>query len=147
MKPKQRILLLILGLTLPYMAFVMYVVLRLSPGQPLPKWFPYVCLCYFLGFMLLFPFLRKRVLATAPRMSSEEQKTESVKGARAARRLGYILCIAPAFNLLTGAAFRQPLWTTLLGYSWVGFLIWACFNAAKKMELKARQGQADPLRP
>jgi RsiW-degrading membrane proteinase PrsW (M82 family) len=89
MKPKTRILLLLIGLILPYMVFVLYFASR-SPLEPLPKWFPYVAACYFLGSIFLFPFLRKRVLAGSAPQSAEERKVQSISAARAARRMGYI---------------------------------------------------------
>lgn len=138
MKPKQRILLLFIGLILPYMAFVLYFAMRL-PQHPLPKWFPYVAACYFFGFIFLFPFLRKRVLAGAPPLAPEEQKVQSVSAARAMRRLGYIWLIGPVFYFLSGGPLREPWWVTVVGLSWVGFLSWASFRTARRIDLKARQ--------
>jgi hypothetical protein len=145
MKPKARILLLLIGLILPYMVFVLYFALRL-PQQPLPKWFPYVAACYFFGSIFLFPFLRKRVLAGAPPPSAEEQKVQNVSAARAARRMGYIWWIGPVFFLFSGGPFQQPWWVTVLGFSWVGFLSWASFRVAKKIEAKARQDTVNVVR-
>lgn len=138
MKPRARILLLLIGLILPYMVFVLYFALRL-PQQPLPEWFPYVAACYFFGFIFVFPFLRKRVLTGAPAPSVEEQKAQNVSAARAARRMGYIWWVGPMFYLLSGGPFQEPWWVTVLGFSWVGFLSWSSFRLAKKIETKARQ--------
>jgi hypothetical protein len=144
MKPKARILLLLIGLILPYTVFVLYFALRLP--QPLPRWFPYVAACYFFGSIFLFPFLRKRVLAGAPPLSAEEQKFQNVSAARAARRMGYIWLIGPVYSLLSGGPFQEPLWVTVLGSSWVGFLSWASFRVAKKIETKARQEAVNVIR-
>lgn len=138
MKPKVRILLLLIGLILPYMVFALYFALRL-PQHPLPKWFPYVAASYFFGSIILFPFLRKRVLVGAPSPSAEEGKVQSVSAARAARRMGYIWWVGPVFYLLSGGLFQEPWWATVLGFSWVGFLSWASFRVAKNIETKARQ--------
>jgi hypothetical protein len=138
MKPKTRILLLLVGMILPYMVFVMYFVSRL-PQEPLPKWLPYVAACYFFGSILSFPFLRKRVLSGSPPPNAVEQKVQSVSAARAARRMGYIWWIGPAFYLLSGGPFQEPRWVSVLGLSWVGFLSWASFRVAKKIERKACQ--------
>jgi hypothetical protein len=144
MKPKARILLLLIGLILPYMVFVLYFALRL-PQQPLPEWFPYVAACYFIGFIFVFPFLRKKVLAGAPPLSAEEQKVQNVSAARAMRRMGYVWWVGPVFYLLSGGPFQEP-WLTVLGFSWVGFLSWASFRVAKNIEAKARQDTANAVR-
>jgi hypothetical protein len=138
MKPKQKVLFLLVSLILPYVVFVFYFVIRL-PQRALPAWFPYVAICYFAGSVFLFPFLRRKVLAGAPPLSPEEQSVQSVSAARAARRLGYIWLIGPIFYLFSGEAFNQPWWASLVGVSWGGFLSWASFYVARKIERKARQ--------
>jgi hypothetical protein len=138
MKAKARILLLVIGLMLPYMVFVLYFVLRLS-HHPLPEWFPCVAAFYFFGFIFLFRLLRKRVVAGAPPPSAEEQKVQNVSAARALRRLAYIWIIGPVFYFFSEGPSQEPWWVTALGLSWAGFLSWASFRAAKKIEIKARQ--------
>jgi hypothetical protein len=145
MKPKARILLLLIGLILPYMVFVLYFASRL-PQQPLPEWFPYVAACYFFGSIFLFPFLRKRVLAGVPPPNAVDQKVQSVSAARAARRMGYIWWIGPVFYLLSGGPFQEPWWVTVLGLSWAGFLSWASFRVAKNIEAKAHQDTVNVVR-
>ena len=127
-----------MGLILPYMAFALYFVLQL-PEHAQPTWFPYVVLCYLVGSTFLFSFLRKRVLANAPPVTIEEQTVQSLSGARAARRMGYIWFLGPFLYLVSGGPSREPLWITLFGLSWAGFLSWVSFRIAKNTETKARQ--------
>jgi hypothetical protein len=141
MKPKAKILVLMLGLMLPYMGFVLYRAFT-HPQHPFPNWFLYVGPCYFVGSIVLAAVLRKRMIAGAPKQDSAEQNTQSASAARAARRLGYIWLIGFVFYLLSGAPLKEPVWVSLLGLSWVGLLIWASFRTAKKIEMKARQNVA-----
>jgi hypothetical protein len=145
MKRKARILLLLIGLFLPYMFFMLYFALRL-PQQRLPNWFPYVAACYFFGSIFVFPFLRKKVLAGAPSPTAEEQNVQNASAARAARRMGYIWWVGPVFYLLSGGPFQEPWWVTALGFSWIGFLSWASFRVAQKIETKARQDAVNVAR-
>jgi hypothetical protein len=141
MKPKAKILVLILGLTLPYMSFVIYRAFT-HPQHPFPSWFLYVGPCYFIGSIILATVLGKRIIANAQPLRAEEQKAQTVSAARAARRLGYIWLIGPVFYVLNGGPIRQPWWVTVLGFSWVGFLSWASFRAARNIEMKAHQTTA-----
>ena len=138
MKAKTRIVLLLFGLILPYVVFALYFALRLSQ-HPLPKWFPYVAVCYFVGCIFLFPILKRKVLVGAPTPSAQEQKTHAVSAARALRRLGYIWLLGPIFYLVSGGPSEEPWWVTALGLGWAGFLSWVTFREAKKFELRARQ--------
>lgn len=138
MKPKMRIVLLLMGLILPYMVFALYFVLQL-PEHPLPRWFPYVAFSYLLGSAFLFSFLRKRVLANAPPLSADDQRVQGLSAVRAARRMGYIWLFGPFLYLVSGELSREPWWLTLLGLSWVGFLSLASFRIAKTIEMKHRQ--------
>lgn len=138
MKPKAKILALIVTLLLPYMGFVMYRAFT-HPHQLFPTWFLYVGPCYFIGSIILATVLRKKIMAGAQTLRPEEQKTQNIAAARAARRLGYIWLIGPVYYLLNGGLFREPWWFTVLGLSWVGFLVWASFRVARNIELKARQ--------
>jgi hypothetical protein len=65
MKPRAKILVLMLGLMLPYMGFVLYRVFEF-PEHPLPGWFLYVGPCYFFGSIALFVVLRKRIAGDTP---------------------------------------------------------------------------------
>jgi hypothetical protein len=136
MKPKTKILLLLFALLFPYMAFVLYRALQF-PEHPFPGSLLYVAFFYLVGSGVLFFFLRKKILAKAPVPSIEEQKSRDVSAARALRRLGYIWLIGPFYYTLPGGPLRNPLWITLLGFLWVGFLIWASFHMAKRIEAKA----------
>ena len=137
MKPKIKIILLLFGLTFPYAGFVMYRALT-HPGDPFPKWFLYAAPVYFLAAMVAFVLLWKKILASAPPLGLPEQNAQRLAAARAARRLGYIWWIGPILYFLNGGL-RQPVWTTVLGLSWVGFLSWTCFRSAKKLEAKVLQ--------
>jgi len=132
-----RILLLFVGLILPFIAFVLY-----FASKPLPVWFPYAAACYFFACIFVFPTLKKRVLAGVPAPTPEEQKAQNISGARALRRLGYIWLIGPVFYVLSGGPIRNPWWATVLGLSWAGFLSWISFHEAKKLDVKARQQTA-----
>ena len=132
MKTKTKIVFLLFGLILPYMGFVLYRALA-HPENPFPKWFLYAAPVYFVGAMVPFVLLRKRILAGAPRLGVAEQNAQRLAAARAARRLGYIWWIGPIFYFFDGGL-RQPVWTTILGLFWVSFLTWMCFREAKKIE-------------
>ena len=58
MKPKTKILFLLLGSLLP--AAVMYFVLRSQ--EPLPIWFPYFCLTYLAGQHILVRVVGRRMI-------------------------------------------------------------------------------------
>jgi len=55
MTPRRKIVLLMFGLIVPYMALVMYFVFPRSghPEPILPSWFPYFGLSYILGSIVL----------------------------------------------------------------------------------------------
>jgi hypothetical protein len=138
MKAKTRVLLLLFGLTLPYMIFVLVFALRFQQ-HPLPKWILYFAGCYFFGIIFLFPFLRRKVVAGAPPLSFDEKKAQNTLAVRSLRRLGYLFLLGPVFYFLDGGLTHNPWWATVLGLSWSVFLIWACFYQAKKIEIKVRQ--------
>jgi len=138
MKAKTRILLLLMGLTLPYMVFVLIFALRLQE-QSFPRWFVYGAACYFFGSILLFPFLRKKVLAGAPALTVEEQKVQRSSGVRAARRMGYVWWIGPIFYVLSGELTLEPWWASVLMFCWIGLLSWGSFRFARNLEAKAKQ--------
>lgn len=79
------------------------------------------------------------MVAGAQPLRAEEQRAQTVSAARAARMLGYIWLVGPVFYFLNGGLFREPLSVSVLGLSWVGFLSWASFRAARNIEVKARQ--------
>jgi hypothetical protein len=136
MKPRVKILVLLICLMLPYMAFVLHFVSRL-PEHPLPGWFPYVAACYFFGSILLATVLNKRIAAGAPPQNLEQQKIQRSSSARAARMLGYIWLLGPVFYFLSGGPVKEPAWVTVFGLLWVGFLSWASFRTARRIEMKA----------
>lgn len=138
MTQKAKILILLFSLILPYMAFAMYVAFTLQ-GNTFPLWFPYAALCYLVVAFSVFIVGRKRILANTPPPAAAEQTKQNLSGARAVRRLGYIWLIGPLFYIIDGGPKTNPIWVTVLGFAWVGFLSWASFHQAKKMELKARQ--------
>jgi hypothetical protein len=64
MQPKNKILGLIFGLVLPYLALVEYFVLRHqghAQEQPLPTWFLYFGMAYLLGTILLVSAIARRI--------------------------------------------------------------------------------------
>lgn len=90
-------------------------------------------------FRLPVRYWKERILASSPAPDMAEQKKQNISGAKAVRRLGYIWLIRPLFYVLDSGLKTNPIWVTALGFSWAGFLSWASFHEAKKMELKARQ--------
>ena len=138
MTQKTKILILVFSLILPYMAFAMYLALTVH-GSRFPIWFPYVALCYLAVAAAVFVIGRKRIIAGTPPPEPAEQARQKLSGAKAVRRLGYIWLIGPLVYVLQGGPKVNPPWVTILGFSWAGFLSWASFHQAKKMEFKARQ--------
>ncbi len=138
MKPRTKIVVLLFSLILPYMGLVLYRAFT-HPEHPFPKWFLYTLLCYLLLAVILFTVLRRRVLLGAPPMGLAEQNAQKLSAARALRRLGYIWLIGPVLGLMSGGFKDEPVWAIALSLSWVGFLSWASFREAKKLEVKARQ--------
>jgi hypothetical protein len=138
MKPKTKVLVLLLSLILPYMGLVMYRVFA-HPEHPFPRWFLYAAPCYFLVTVTLFAVLRKRILLAAPPIGLAEQNTQRLSAARAVRRVGYIWLLGPVFVFISGGFKDEPFWAVALDLSWVGFLSWATFRDARKLELRARQ--------
>ena len=97
---------LLFGLISPYMGFVMYRVLT-HPENPLPKWSLYASPCYFLGSMVLFVVLRKKILARATPLGLAEQNAQRLAAARSVRRMEYIWWVGPVFYFLNGGL-REP---------------------------------------
>ena len=137
-KPAAKLVLLLLALIVPYMWLAMYFALRL-PQRPFPTWFLCVAPIYFFGSILLAVALRKRMRDDGTPDELQRRKSSTV---RAARRMGYIWLIGPAIYILSGEPFREPIWTTVLGLSLVGFLSWASFRIAKKNEKEVLQDSA-----
>jgi hypothetical protein len=140
MKTKTKILLLAMGLILPYTAFVLYSVLT-HPEHPFPGWFFYVGPCYFFGSILVFVLARKKIVAIALPPAPTEKIAQGVKSARALRFLGYIWLIGPVMRVL-GGGLKEPTWIEAVAFCWVGFLSWACFYQARKIESRVRQEMA-----
>jgi hypothetical protein len=138
MTHKTKILILLFSLILPYVALAAYMGFTLR-GNTVPMWFLHAALCYLVVAISVFIFGRKRILASSPAPDMAEQKNQNVSGAKAVRRLGYIWLIGPLIYMLDGGLKTNPAWMTFLGFSWAGFLSWASFHQAKKMELKAHQ--------
>ena|SRR5215831_2409918 len=140
MKAKIRILFLLFGLLFPYISFVMYRVLA-HPERPFPKWFFYAAPCYFIGSMLVFVIVRKKIMANARPMALPERNAQRLAAARSVRRLGYIWWGGPLIYFLNGGL-KEPVLITVLGLCWVSLLSWVCFREAKKIETKVQQNVA-----
>jgi hypothetical protein len=84
MKPQAKMLLLMLGLMVPYVSFVMYRVFT-YPQHPFPSWFLYVGPCYFLGSIALAVVLKKRFVRVIP-SEGIEKRTRSAEGIEVDRR-------------------------------------------------------------
>jgi hypothetical protein len=70
MKPQAKMLVLMLGLMLPYLGFVLFRVFTFH-RHPFPSWFLYVGPCYFFGSIALAVVLRKRLVAITPSQGTE----------------------------------------------------------------------------
>ena len=135
MKTKTKLLLLMVALLAPYMAMVLYMAFTIQ-GNTIPQWFVFAAPLYFVGSIALFVILRKRIIAAAAPVSSVEQNDQTLRAARAARRLGYIWWIGP-FSYFASGGIHDPIWMTIMGLSWISFLSWLCFREARKLEAKA----------
>lgn len=144
MKPKTKLLFVALGLLLPYMAFMQYNAFT-HPNYPFPQWLIYAAPCYLFGSMLVFLLARKKIVANNPPPAPLEKTAQGMASARALRFLGYIWLLGPVVYTLDGG-FKQPTWPAVLGICWVGFLSWACFYEARKIQSRVQQDiQAGPI--
>jgi hypothetical protein len=68
MSPRTKFTVLVLGLALPYGAFVSFFAFSATPGSthPFPSWFPWVALGYMLGSMLLAAILGPKLIRGTP---------------------------------------------------------------------------------
>jgi len=68
MSPRTKFTVLVLGLALPYDAFVSFFAFSATPGSthPFPSWFPWVALAYMLGSMLLASILGPKLFRGSP---------------------------------------------------------------------------------
>ena len=98
MSPRAKILALIFGLVLPYLALVMYLVLR-HPQNPFPTWFLYFGASYLLGTILLVTFASRRISRAAPQQDSK--KSQAAR--RWARAWGMYLVAVWSGEFLWGA--------------------------------------------
>jgi|ERR1700731_4710355 hypothetical protein len=137
MKPKVKMLISMVGLMVPYVAFVLYRAFT-HPEHPFAGWFLYVAPGYFFGSIALLMVLNKKFQRRAPAPTGNQKHS----AARAVRRLGYIFLLSPVAYLLTGGLLKKPNWETVLGFSWACFLSWACFRIAKKNEVESHQSAA-----
>lgn len=89
MKPKTKIVALIFGLILPYIAMVMYFGIRMQ-NHPLPTWFPYFGLSYMLGTIILVKVFSRKISRTA-----QPQTVKEIQPGRIALRLctGYLVAV------------------------------------------------------
>lgn len=72
MKPGTKIIVVMLGLMLPYLGFVLYRAFT-YPQHPFPSWFLYVGPCYFFGSIALLVVLRKKIAGDAPPHDFDKQ--------------------------------------------------------------------------
>jgi hypothetical protein len=138
MKPNSKMFFVIFGLMVPYMGFVIYRTLT-HPQHPLPGWFLYVGPVYFAGSIVLATVLRRRMMQSAPPISTGQHQAQSFFGARAARRLGYTWLLGSFIYLLNGGPSRKRLWVAVLCLSWVGLLSCFSFRVAKIIEMSASE--------
>ena len=99
MKPGTKILVVMLGLLLPYMGFVLYRVFT-YPQHPIPSWFLYVGPCYFFWSIVLLVVLRKKIVGDAPPHDFDKQTRSAadIEGDR--RRLKLLWIGAGLYSLI-----------------------------------------------
>ncbi len=131
---ENKILALITGILLPYMAFVFYLALRV-PQHPLPEWFPFFGGLYLFVALAVVMLVSRRIQRGAP-----PQETEK---ARRARKLGRVivtylilvwslLFLYGAYNTLKGdypMSRALPAGGTLLLF--IGLFSWALYRDRK----------------
>jgi hypothetical protein len=105
-QPKNKILGLIFGLVLPYIALVLYFVLR-NQGHPqeqlLPTWFPYFGMAYLLGTILLVSAISRRIARSAQgKLTHDAAKPRPVVRMAMRAWAGYLIVVWCGF-LLYGA--------------------------------------------
>jgi hypothetical protein len=78
MTPRRKILFLMCGLILLYMALVVYFVFPRSghPEPMLPSWFPYFGLSYIFGSIVLVVFLSRRISRNAAQEASTKAQSD-----------------------------------------------------------------------
>ena len=99
MKPGTKIIVVMLGLMLPYMGFVLYRAFT-YPQHPFPSWFLYVGPCYFFGSIALLVVQRKRIVGDAPPHDFDKQRRSAagIEGDR--RRLKLLWIGAGLYSLI-----------------------------------------------
>lgn len=103
MQPKNKILGLIFGLVLPYIALVLYFVLR-NQGHPqeqlLPTWFPYFGMAYLLGTILLVSAISRRIARSAQgKLTHDAAKPRPVVRMAMRAWAGYLIVVWCGFFL------------------------------------------------
>jgi hypothetical protein len=103
MKPGTKILVVMLGLMLPYMGFVLYRAFT-YPQHPFSSWFLYVGPCYFFGSIALLVVLRKKIVGDAPPQDFEKQRRSAagIEGDRRRLKLLWIGVGTYSFIFLNG---------------------------------------------
>ena len=99
MKPGTKLLVVMLGLMLPYMGFVLYRVFT-YPQHPFPSWFLYVGPCYFFGSIALLVVLRKRIVGDAPPQDFDKQRRSAADIESDRRRLKLLWIGAGLYSLI-----------------------------------------------
>ena len=99
MNPNFKILLLAVGLMLPYTSFALYRAFS-YPDHPFPNWFPYVGPFYFLGSIALLVVLRKRMVGDARPTDFEKQRRSAADIEADRRRLKLLWIGAGTYSLI-----------------------------------------------
>ncbi len=106
MSPKRKVVFLIFGLILPYMAVVMYFVFP-RPGHAhpiLPGWFPYFGLSYILGSIVPVMVVSRKTFRNAPQQVPKKQQA---------------------------LAWLGRAWAMYLVVVWSGAFVWGAYRTAK----------------
>jgi hypothetical protein len=99
MKPGAKILVLMLGLMLPYIGFVLYRAFT-YPQHPFPSWFLYVAPCYFFGSIALAVVLRKKIVGDTAPQDLEKQRHSAADIEVDRRRLKLLWIGAGLYSLI-----------------------------------------------
>ena len=99
MNPRFKILLLALGLMLPYTSFVLYRAFS-YPDHPFPSWFLYVGPFYFFGSIALLVVLGKKIVGAARPTNFEKQRPSAADIEVDRRRLRLLLMGAGIYSLI-----------------------------------------------
>jgi hypothetical protein len=146
MKPGTKILVLMLGLMLPYMGFALYRAFT-YPQHPFPSWFLYVAPCYFFGSIALLVVVRKKIVGETPPQGLDKQtrSVASIEGDRRRLKLlwigtgTYCLIFLNGLRLGLENAGEVPLVAVILGEVLNGAILATIILTLRKVYKRIQQ--------